>query len=91
MFSVTDYYFGNIPGQVNLLPRQTVVVRCPVKRFSKKLLYWSRGYRLVPFMGRVRSTNVGLRIDQATPSTDAGVYKCIAGDQTASVTIQFIE
>lgn len=75
---------------MNLLPGQTVVVKCPVKHYSKKLIYWSKGYKLVPFMGRVRSTPGGLYIGRADPSADAGVYTCIAGELTAPIAVQFI-
>ncbi|CAG5125740.1 unnamed protein product [Candidula unifasciata] len=80
----------NIGGQVHLLPGQTIVVKCPVKHYSKQLIYWSTDYRLVPFMGRVRSTPGGLYISKGDPSTDAGVYTCIAGNLTASITVLFI-
>uniref|UniRef100_A0A0B6ZN70 PLAC domain-containing protein n=1 Tax=Arion vulgaris TaxID=1028688 RepID=A0A0B6ZN70_9EUPU len=81
----------NVGGQVNLLPGQTIVVKCPVKHYSKKLIYWSKGYRLVPFMGRVKSTVGGLHISRGDPKTDAGTYTCTAGELTASIVVTFIE
>ena len=79
--------------QINLIPGQTVVVKCPVENISRKLLYWSKGSKLVRFSGRKRAKmGGGLYIRRASPEhDDAGVYTCIAGSQKATVTVNFIE
>ncbi|KAH9520240.1 ADAMTS-like protein 1 [Bulinus truncatus] len=79
-----------VGGQVKLLPGQTLVVKCPVKNYSKKLINWSKGYRLIPLIGRVKSTFGGLNIVNSDPNTDAGVYTCTAGDKSSNIQVSFI-
>lgn len=73
-----------------LLPNQSVKIKCPVKNFHKKLIFWTRNHRLIPLVGRVRvSSNGALRITRANPKTDAGIFSCSAGMLHATVQVTF--
>ena len=73
-----------------LLANQAVKIRCPVKNFHKKLIFWSKNHRIIPMVGRVRVSSKGaLRISRANPSEDTGVYTCVAGTLQATVHVSF--
>ncbi|CAL1531720.1 unnamed protein product [Lymnaea stagnalis] len=79
-----------VGGDVKLLPGQNVVVKCPVKNHTKKTVKWSKDYRLVKLMGRVKSDFGQLHITNADPNQDRGIYTCQAKDKNASINIQFL-
>ena len=80
----------NVGGRLILLPGQSLTIRCLVKNFHRKLIFWSKGFKLIPMAGRVRTTFSGnLKIQKANPSSDAGTYTCMAGSESADVTINF--
>ncbi|XP_052793374.1 ADAMTS-like protein 1 isoform X3 [Mya arenaria] len=73
-----------------LLPNQAVKIKCPVKNFQKKLIFWTKNHRLIPLVGRVRvSSNGALRITRASPTTDSGTYTCSAGTLHANIHVAF--
>ncbi|KAK6179994.1 hypothetical protein SNE40_012222 [Patella caerulea] len=79
-----------IGGEVVLLPGQSVIIKCPVKNYQRKLIFWSKGYKLIPMAGRVQTTFSGnLRIRKTEPAIDTGSYTCIAGMQSADIEIKF--
>ncbi|KAI8793404.1 ADAMTS protein 3, partial [Biomphalaria glabrata] len=79
-----------IGGEVKLIPGTTLIVQCPVKNYPKKLVNWSAGYRLIPLFGRVKSTIGGLKIMNADPDRDSGLYTCTAGDKRANIIVSFL-
>lgn len=73
-----------------ILPNQSVKIKCPVKNFNRKLIFWSKDYRLIPRLGRVRtSSNGALKITRANPKLDAGKYTCSANMLHSTVTVSF--
>ncbi|KAL4227864.1 hypothetical protein ACF0H5_013302 [Mactra antiquata] len=73
-----------------ILPNQSVKIKCPVKNFHKKLIFWMKDRRLIPMVGRIRaSTNGALRIKRANPDTDAGIFTCSASMIHAHVNVSF--
>ena len=73
-----------------LLPNQSVKIKCPVKNFHRKLIFWTKDQRLIPLVGRVRVSSVGaLRISRANPEVDKGTFTCTAGTLHATVNITF--
>lgn len=73
-----------------LLPNQSVKIKCPVRNFHKKLIFWTKDRRLIPLVGRVRvSSNGALRITRANPNVDKGVFTCSAGLLHASIDMSF--
>ncbi|XP_076465438.1 protein madd-4-like isoform X2 [Babylonia areolata] len=80
-----------VGGKVVLLPGQSITIRCPVKNFYRRLIFWSRRFKLVPMSGRVRATMSGnLRIRKGNPVSDTGTYTCMAGPESADVRIEFL-
>lgn len=80
-----------VGGEVKLFPGQNIVVKCPVKNFPRKAVNWSRNYRLVKLVGRVKSHMGQLHITNADPREDAGNYTCEANRKFfASINIQFL-
>ena len=76
--------------KATLLPNQAVKIKCPVKNFQKKLIFWTKNHRLIPLVGRVRvSSNGALRITRANPKTDAGIYTCSANTLHANIEVTF--
>ncbi|XP_053405507.1 protein madd-4-like isoform X3 [Mercenaria mercenaria] len=73
-----------------LLPNQSVKIKCPVKNFHKKLIFWTKNHRLIPLVGRVRvSSNGALRITRANPKVDTGIFTCSAGLLHATINVTF--
>ncbi|XP_059175461.1 ADAMTS-like protein 1 [Physella acuta] len=83
-----------VGGEVNILSGQTLVIKCPVQHFSKDLVTWSKGHKLVTLMKQSQGPHVvgtKLRIDRANPKRDYGVYTCTAGTVSSTVTVRFIK
>ena len=73
-----------------LLPNQSVKIKCPVKNFHRKLIFWTKDQRLIPLVGRIRvSSNGALRISRANPTIDKGTFTCTAGMLHAKANITF--
>lgn len=73
-----------------LLPNQSVKIKCPVKNYHRKLIFWTKDQRLIPLVGRIRvSSNGALRITRANPTVDSGTFTCIAGILHKDVNITF--
>ena len=73
-----------------LLPNQSVKIKCPVKNFHRKLIFWSKDQILIPLVGRIRvSSNGALRIARANPTVDEGTFTCTAGMLHGTVNITF--
>lgn len=73
-----------------ILPNQSVKIKCPVKNFHRKLIFWMKDRRLIPMVGRIRvSSNGALRITRANPDTDAGVFTCSVGMLQSHVNVTF--
>ncbi|KAL5005437.1 hypothetical protein ScPMuIL_018893 [Solemya velum] len=80
----------NIGEKAILLAGQSVKIKCPVKNFNRRLLFWTKNRRLIPVLGRVRMTLSGvLIIKNADPVEDAGTYTCIAETLSAHVEVVF--
>ncbi|XP_070173375.1 protein madd-4-like [Littorina saxatilis] len=81
----------NVGGKVILLPGQSITIRCPVKNYHRRLIFWSKRFKLIPMVGRVRATfNGNLKIRKANPVADTATYTCMAGAQSADVRVEFL-
>ncbi|XP_072420890.1 ADAMTS-like protein 3 isoform X1 [Chiloscyllium punctatum] len=68
-----------IGGRAYLLPKTSIVIRCPVRRFQKSLIRWEKdGYRLQNAK-RIGITKSGSLKIHNLEARDIGVYSCIAG------------
>ncbi|KAK3601038.1 hypothetical protein CHS0354_029262 [Potamilus streckersoni] len=80
----------NVGEKAILLPNQSVKIRCPVKNYHRKLIFWTKDNRLIPIVGRIRVSPQGvLKITRSRPHDDKGIYTCIAGFLQASIRIDF--
>lgn len=79
-----------VGGRAILLPRTSIVIKCPVKHFHKKLLFWKKSNKLVPLAGRVKVLlNGALKIRKSKENKDAGLFTCYAGSLSANINITF--
>ncbi|RUS78069.1 hypothetical protein EGW08_014181, partial [Elysia chlorotica] len=83
--SKTKRLTANVGGQLNLLPGQNVVIRCPVRHSSaEELIYWTKDRKLLSLYDH-------LTIRRASLARDAGTYTCTAQHDSANITINFIK
>ncbi|XP_063044170.1 ADAMTS-like protein 3 isoform X2 [Engraulis encrasicolus] len=80
-----------VGGRAYLLPKTSVVIKCPVRHYpSKSLIRWLKDGKELPTSKRVGITKSGaLRIYNLEPS-DIGVYRCVAYTATARFILQLI-
>ena len=82
----------NVGTRATLLPRQPVKVKCLVKNFDKKLIFWTRNNRLISMLpsNRVHVNHNGiLKIRRTDPYLDSGTFTCIAGLARGSIYLSF--
>ena len=73
-----------------LLPETSVVVKCPHVGLDRQKVNWFKNGRKVKRLKRTRVTRSGaLRIRQARPEKDDGVYSCLIGGLESNLTINF--
>jgi hypothetical protein len=81
----------DVGSSATLIPGSTVNIHCPVARgFARQKIVWLRpGDIPVAKNGRIKVSGAGsMRIRKSRPA-DAGIYTCIAGQDMASVEINF--
>lgn len=74
-----------------MIPGLTINVHCPVvKGFSRQKIVWRRPDDvIITARGRVKVSSPGsIRIRKSRPA-DAGLYTCVAGQDSASVELAF--
>ncbi|XP_015681132.1 ADAMTS-like protein 3 [Protobothrops mucrosquamatus] len=68
-----------VGSRAYLLPKTSVIVRCPVRRFQKTLIRWEKDGQPLQISKHLGVTKSGsLKINNLDAS-DTGVYKCVAG------------
>ncbi|KAL7980101.1 hypothetical protein Chor_001369 [Crotalus horridus] len=68
-----------VGSRAYLLPKTSVIVRCPVRRFQKMLIRWEKDGQPLQISKHLGVTKSGsLKINNLEAS-DTGAYKCIAG------------
>nr|XP_039257690.1 ADAMTS-like protein 1 isoform X1 [Styela clava] len=67
-----------------VLPRTTVIIRCPVLRYRKALIYWKfNGNEIIPDDDDITMMpDSSLRI-RSTDASNVGQYTCVAGESSA--------
>uniref|UniRef100_W5N5E8 ADAMTS like 3 n=1 Tax=Lepisosteus oculatus TaxID=7918 RepID=W5N5E8_LEPOC len=68
-----------IGGRAYLLPKTSVVIRCPVRRFLKTLIRWEKDGHALSNGKRLGVTKSGSLKIHSLEAGDIGVYRCIAG------------
>ncbi|XP_029464601.1 ADAMTS-like protein 1 isoform X2 [Rhinatrema bivittatum] len=80
-----------VGGYAYLLPKTSVVLRCPVRRFHKPLIAWEKdGKRLVSTAHVTVAPHGYVKIHRLR-SSDAGVYTCIAGTAQEHFIVKLID
>ncbi|CAL8350668.1 unnamed protein product [Merluccius merluccius] len=79
-----------IGGHAYLLPNTSLVIKCPVKRFPKSYIRWSKDGRPLASSERLGVTKSGSLRIHYLGQEDAGLYKCVAGPASDIFTIQLI-
>ncbi|XP_055010314.1 ADAMTS-like protein 3 [Boleophthalmus pectinirostris] len=79
-----------IGGHAYLLPRTSLIIRCPVKRFPKTSIVWHKDRkRINSTRGMSFTKSGGLKIQYLGPK-HVGVYKCFTGPASNIFTLQLI-
>ncbi|KAJ8398300.1 hypothetical protein AAFF_G00428700 [Aldrovandia affinis] len=81
-----------IGGRAYLLPKTSVVVRCPVRRFPKPSLRWEKDGRALPGPAskRLGVTKSGSLKIHGLQASDIGVYRCVAGPVADTFVLKLI-
>ncbi|XP_062904993.1 ADAMTS-like protein 1 [Mobula hypostoma] len=80
----------NIGGQAYLLPKTSVLIRCPVRRFQKSMIVWEKDGKHLPSSAHVTITPFGyIKINQLQPM-NVGTYTCVAGSARDHFVIKII-
>ncbi|XP_074090087.1 ADAMTS-like protein 3 isoform X2 [Macrotis lagotis] len=68
-----------IGGRAYLLPKTSVVIKCPVRRFQKSLIRWEKDGQRLQNSKRLGITKSGSMKIHSLEAGDIGLYQCIAG------------
>ncbi|XP_030045487.1 ADAMTS-like protein 3 isoform X1 [Microcaecilia unicolor] len=79
-----------IGGRAYLLPKTSVVIKCPVKRFQKTLIRWEKDGQTLPSTKRLGMTKSGSLKIHKLEANDIGVYRCIAGSALDTFVLKLI-
>uniref|UniRef100_T1J768 Ig-like domain-containing protein n=1 Tax=Strigamia maritima TaxID=126957 RepID=T1J768_STRMM len=76
-----------IGGRAILYRGTHLTVKCPVGKFNRSRIRWTKDQGLLTYSGRLKiSKNGALRI-RSLQAIDSGVYTCIAGRSRANITV----
>ena len=76
--------------RAHLLPETSVIVKCPHVGLDRQKVNWFKNGIKIRKLKRTRVTRSGtLRIRQARPDKDEGVYSCLIGGLESNVTLSF--
>ncbi|KAM9330667.1 ADAMTS-like protein 1 [Gastrophryne carolinensis] len=79
-----------VGGYAYLLPKTSLVLRCPVRRFRKSQIVWEKdGKHLISSEHVTVAPHGYIKIHQLRP-TDTGVYTCMAGPSQEHFVIKLI-
>uniref|UniRef100_A0A803SZV5 Ig-like domain-containing protein n=1 Tax=Anolis carolinensis TaxID=28377 RepID=A0A803SZV5_ANOCA len=68
-----------IGSRAYLLPKTSVIIKCPVRRFQKSLIQWEKDGQHIHISKRLGVTKSGSLKINSLEASDIGVYKCVAG------------
>uniref|UniRef100_A0A8C9U8H2 ADAMTS like 3 n=1 Tax=Serinus canaria TaxID=9135 RepID=A0A8C9U8H2_SERCA len=79
-----------IGSRAYLLPKTSVVIKCPVRRFQKSLIRWEKDGQHLENSKRLGITKSGSLKIHSLEAADIGVYRCIAGSVHESFVLKLI-
>ncbi|XP_054858272.1 ADAMTS-like protein 3 [Eublepharis macularius] len=79
-----------IGSRAYLLPKTSVVIKCPVRRFQKSLIQWEKDGQRLQISKRLGVTKSGSLKIHSLEALDIGVYKCIAGSAQETFVLKLI-
>lgn len=79
-----------IGSRAYLLPKTSVVIKCPVRRFQKSLIRWEKDGQHLQNSKRLGITKSGSLKIHCLEATDIGVYRCIAGSVHETFVLKLI-
>ncbi|XP_077173364.1 ADAMTS-like protein 3 [Paroedura picta] len=79
-----------IGSRAYLLPKTSVVIKCPVRRFQKTLIQWEKDGQSLQISKRLGVTKSGSLKIHSLEALDIGVYKCIAGSAQDTFVLKLI-
>ncbi|XP_010127611.1 PREDICTED: ADAMTS-like protein 3, partial [Chlamydotis macqueenii] len=79
-----------VGSRAYLLPKTSVVIKCPVRRFQKSLIRWEKDGQHLQNSKRLGITKSGSLKIHSLEATDIGVYRCIAGSVHESFVLKLI-
>ncbi|XP_008163635.2 ADAMTS-like protein 3 isoform X1 [Chrysemys picta bellii] len=79
-----------IGSRAYLLPKTSVVIKCPVRRFQKSLIQWEKDGQHLQNSKRLGITKSGSLKIHSLGAADIGVYKCIAGSVHKTFVLKLI-
>ncbi|XP_066491516.1 ADAMTS-like protein 3 [Tiliqua scincoides] len=79
-----------IGSRAYLLPKTSVIIKCPVRRFQKSLIRWEKDGQRLQVSKRLGVTKSGSLKIHSLEASDIGVYKCIAGPAQETFVLKLI-
>lgn len=79
-----------IGGRAFLLPKTSLVIKCPVRRFQKAYIHWLKDGRPLPSSKRRGVTKSGSLKIHSLGAGDNGVYECVAGSASDVFVLRLI-
>ncbi|NXB92812.1 ATL3 protein, partial [Vidua chalybeata] len=79
-----------IGSRAYLLPKTSVVIKCPVRRFQKSLIRWEKDGQHLQNSKRLGITKSGSLKIHCLEARDIGVYRCIAGSAHETFVLKLI-
>ncbi|XP_019911543.2 ADAMTS-like protein 3 [Esox lucius] len=79
-----------VGGRAYLLPKTSLVIKCPVRHFQKASIRWEKDGRPLPSSKRMGLTKSGSLKVHSLGAGDSGVYVCIAGPAFDTFTLKLI-
>uniref|UniRef100_A0A8C7TM43 ADAMTS like 3 n=1 Tax=Oncorhynchus mykiss TaxID=8022 RepID=A0A8C7TM43_ONCMY len=79
-----------IGGRAYLLPKTSLIIKCPVRRFQKAYIRWEKDGRPLSSCKRLGVTKSGSLKIHSLGVVDSGVYVCIAGPASDTFTLKLI-
>ncbi|XP_078283680.1 ADAMTS-like protein 3 isoform X1 [Rhinoraja longicauda] len=80
----------SIGGRAYLLPKTSIVIRCPVRRFQKSMIKWERDGHHLQNTKQIGITKSGSLKIHRLEAKDIGVYSCIAGPTRDTFVLKLI-